>query len=237
MAKINAARNTAADLRTAYLIAFDNFSTDPIEVGNAVNGNSRYGRELLGTLVNANLVCTTLVNNADMVWQCFDTYDNVNRAQAEATIDAWLATWTEETPAPKAKANPANLPECRCGCGEPILNSARDYRPGHDARHAGLVARAIAAGGSADLLDALPSEALKTKARAHAARLGSAPTKADRKPKKAKLAEIVDGTVKIGRWEYRANRNSDTGEVFYMKKGANVATKATPKQATAFIAK
>lgn len=36
---------------------------------------------------------------------------------------------------------------CRCGCKEPIAPK-RTYRPGHDARHAGAVARALLANDS-----------------------------------------------------------------------------------------
>lgn len=56
---------------------------------------------------------------------------------------------------------------CTCGCGEP---TTRRYRPGHDARHAGRVGRALAgeAGLTADqsqrMLGELPSEALRAKA-------------------------------------------------------------------------
>ncbi len=51
---------------------------------------------------------------------------------------------------------------CLCGCGEP---TARNYRPGHDARHVGQLARAVVAG-AADkraALRALPTEALRAK--------------------------------------------------------------------------
>lgn len=60
---------------------------------------------------------------------------------------------------------------CHCGCGEQIGPKAT-YRPGHDARHAGMVARAIAAEPKQEktLLLALPSPALRTKAQRAAAR-------------------------------------------------------------------
>jgi len=56
---------------------------------------------------------------------------------------------------------------CRCGCGEQVGRRAL-YRPGHDARHASQVGRAMIAAGAEDpvLLAALPSEALRVKARA-----------------------------------------------------------------------
>jgi predicted RNase H-like nuclease len=56
---------------------------------------------------------------------------------------------------------------CRCGCGEQVGRRAL-YRPGHDARHVSQVGRAMMAAGAEDpdLLAALPSEALRAKARA-----------------------------------------------------------------------
>ena len=61
---------------------------------------------------------------------------------------------------------------CRCGCGEQATRPTALYRPGHDARHAGAVGRALIAAGHADpaLLDALPSQALRAKAEAVLAR-------------------------------------------------------------------
>src|SRR4051812_38628717 len=57
--------------------------------------------------------------------------------------------------------------DCRCGCGQQVGRGALS-RPGHDARHASQVGRAMTAAGAADLvlLAELPSEALRAKARA-----------------------------------------------------------------------
>lgn len=46
--------------------------------------------------------------------------------------------------APAASAAPQQR-ECRCGCGEQVQGKRSEYRPGHDARHAGRVAREVAA--------------------------------------------------------------------------------------------
>ncbi|MGY1751162.1 hypothetical protein [Modestobacter sp. SYSU DS0511] len=56
---------------------------------------------------------------------------------------------------------------CRCGCGEQVGRRS-NYRPGHDARHASQIGRAMIAAGAEDpvLLAELPSEALREKARA-----------------------------------------------------------------------
>lgn len=65
-----------------------------------------------------------------------------------------------------AIAHPASG-ACLCGCGLP---TTRDYRPDHDARHASQVARALATSSDLtesereDLLQRLPSEALRAKA-------------------------------------------------------------------------
>lgn len=61
---------------------------------------------------------------------------------------------------------------CKCDCGQVITTKAR-YRPGHDARHAGIVARAIAENPKQAnaLLGTLPSNALQAKATRAAERL------------------------------------------------------------------
>lgn len=58
------------------------------------------------------------------------------------------------------------LPKCRCGCEKTTSGDRTLYRPGHDARHASQIARAILADpGQRDvLLGALPSAALREKA-------------------------------------------------------------------------
>lgn len=50
---------------------------------------------------------------------------------------------------------------CLCGCGEPARVR---YRPGHDQRHVDILVRQVRTGGSVDLLDALPTPALRAKA-------------------------------------------------------------------------
>ncbi len=57
-------------------------------------------------------------------------------------------------------------PSCSCGCGQNVASTTARYRPGHDARHAAAVGRALIAAGHLDsaLLDALPSPALRAKA-------------------------------------------------------------------------
>lgn len=118
-------------------------------------------------------------------------------------------------------------PTCRCGCKARTQNSSSVYLPGHDARHAGQVARAAAARviettptgrpltfaviDDEDMLDGL-SPALKAKATAHIQRLlEKAANKSEKAARVAAQAEgIVQahksaqkvGSVKIGRWTY-----------------------------------
>ncbi|QDH48241.1 hypothetical protein SEA_MAMAPEARL_53 [Arthrobacter phage MamaPearl] len=95
---------------------------------------------------------------------------------------------------------------CTCGCGEATSSAKTMYKPGHDARHAGNVARAMAAdyndAGNADKLSALPTANLQHKAKMMAARLVSkeaakleraASRKPSDKPAKPakKIAEVV----------------------------------------------
>ncbi len=235
-----AAKNLEHDLRVAYMLGFDNFSTEPVEVGNAVHSNSRYGRELLAVLVNkAGLMCTTRVNGTDEVWQCRETYDNTTRGAALDTINAWLAANMTTQAADKAlktkntpnNTNPAGLPNCLCGCAE-ITNRNRNYRPGHDARHAGRVGRALAATGNTELLAALPTAALRLKAQAVA--LKAAEGKA--KPAKAirpEEAEPILGNIKIGRWTYVASKDG-FGRVQY-KNNKGETKVADSKQALRFV--
>lgn len=97
-------------------------------------------------------------------------------------------TENQTTSTKPAKTTTTNL--CRCGCGESTSSSRTQYKPGHDARHAGIVARDIASSAqpffervTAD--SDLGSQALIEKAHAMAERLLAKATKtpADRKPK------------------------------------------------------
>ncbi|WP_454175063.1 hypothetical protein [Gordonia sputi] len=78
-------------------------------------------------------------------------------------------TWATEAPAAittstEAKRSGKKAPAaCACGCSE--VTSGGRYRPGHDARHAGNLVRAVLAGQveMADALDAVASDALRAK--------------------------------------------------------------------------
>lgn len=53
---------------------------------------------------------------------------------------------------------------CLCGCGEEVRTKRAQYRPGHDSRHVGMVARRVVLTGDEKILDELPSEPLRARA-------------------------------------------------------------------------
>lgn len=217
----------AAELRETYLHVFDSFATTPTEVAAEVDGvnNVRFARELLGTLVTAGLVAEG-EGDEGAVWQTYpDTYDSINRDEAERLIDTFLNTASKENtmstatktrPAPKAKDE--GFHPCYCGCGDNVPSKSF-YRPGHDARHAGVVGRKVAETGDTDLYSDLPSDRLVQKAQGIASK---AKEKADAKAQRAAEREakknapqVVEGTIKIGKRAGVKARQFDTGEVEY----------------------
>lgn len=227
------ANHLAEDLRETYLLAFDQFSVDPGDVVDGVANvtNTRYARELLGVLVNANLLCVTDVNGEQDVWQVIDpgTYDSNTREEAEATINAWLkqndlniaVAKTKETKVSSTDPAPAKTIEfrhCNCGCGENVPPKSW-YRPGHDARHAGQVGRFIASNPGDNVvrkqaLDALPSPALKAKAmsiaetaaKKHAAKAERAIARGDKPKPIERTAPYVEGKIKVARKAFPARK-------------------------------
>ena len=134
---------------------------------------------------------------------------------------------------------------CRCGSYTNIPESA--YLPGHDARHAGNVARGLVQTVTAEQYDALinqlPSVALRAKARDIAASLSlKAQAKADRKAARAarkmtlvqEIEASINGTVKVGRWEYPAQQAPD-GSVTRNEK-RDMSGGWVPAEAADFIA-
>lgn len=225
-----------ADAKSALKVAFENFSTTPTELATEMKINTRYARELLGLLVKSGLAVDTEVNGSDQVWQSVKTYDHHTWIEVEADFDRIFTVEATPTAAAKARrtgtetaTNPAGLPSCLCGCGG-VTNRNRNYRPGHDARHAGNVGRAVAAAAPADrkaLLDALPTDALKAKA----LKVAEKPAKGSRK---ASQPQPVRGQVKSGRWSYKAQREADGTVVYNDKKGASHI--ASAKVAATFVA-
>lgn len=142
-------------------------------------------------------------------------------------------------------ANPAGLPLCLCGC-EQVTKRDRNYRPGHDARHAGIIGRKMALNpGDADnLLVELPTQALQLKAERVAAneaaraekKANKASRKASREAAKATVELVptfpVPGTLKVGRWTYQAQQEADGSVVYTTAKGETKM--ATAAQAEKF---
>lgn len=123
---------------------------------------------------------------------------------------------------------------CMCGCGAFTNSTKSSYLPGHDARHAGQVGRAMAQADSpahrTELLATLPSTSLQYKAERVAEKVSDqAQAKAERAARKAeratssstretrkrgKVVESVEetfteGSVKVGRWTYPARQYND----------------------------
>lgn len=238
------------DLKVTYMIAFDSFAIGSEDIVDASKGrvNSRYAREMLGVLTNAGLLVRDENEDGLDVWQVAipGTYDDNSREEAEVVIDEWLSKHTApiEKPAKPAKdkkSSPKSAPNtkdegyhpCYCGCGDNVPAKSF-YRPGHDARHAGAVGRAIAVvllekgehqPGSdrevEELMSALPSDRLVAKAKGIASKAldkeqAKAQRAADREAAKAekaaaKEAEVVmtEGTTYVGKNEVIARRVED----------------------------
>lgn len=222
-----------ADLRMVYLAIFDNFA---LNIGDIVDldniGNYRYARELVGVLSNQGLIAEQDVNGEEIVYQTYpDTYDNIDRAEAERRIDEFLnkaipaTTTASPNPTKKERKMTAtttapkstDLRTCTCGCGENVAGKS-NYRPGHDARHAGNIARAAFAlrkdgqttAEAEAQINSLPTDALQAKARGMIAgwqakdnaKAARAQAQAQAKAKDADVPEFTEGTMKKGRWEY-----------------------------------
>lgn len=99
---------------------------------------------------------------------------------------------TEQAVAPSNSPAPAPV-KCRCGCGDEA-NLGRSYRPGHDARHASAVARAVIEDkpGAQEAMDLLPV-ALKAKA---ARMVSNHATRAAKKQAAAELRAQMQAELK-----------------------------------------
>lgn len=108
--------------------------------------------------------------------------------------------------------------QCNCGCGEATQSAKSLYRPGHDARHAGLVARDLFASSTEGYerqhaLEDLGSDALRAKALKIAERLtAKAQAQADRAAAKGSKWTEAE-SVKRGRWTYPTRTNGKVTQV------------------------
>lgn len=207
-------RDLHADVRAVYLHAFDVFAADVNDLAGVIGSGTRRAREIADLLTSkAPSYFVESTTDAGRFWQTYNTYDSHTREQAETEFDELVWPLVSATPAPAAKATPTGT-ACLCGCGAATGKKSL-YRPGHDARHAGMVARGEKA------MDTLPTQALKDKAAAIIA------------GRRAKAAPVVEeGTVKVGRWTYGATREGST--VTYRLKDAREVRVATEKQALTF---
>jgi hypothetical protein len=87
------AAKTSADLRenlrTAYLIAFDNFATDAKEIADALQTDTKHANAVLQALLNKNLLAEPDHVNGEkkLTWQAQETYDSITRRQAIARFN------------------------------------------------------------------------------------------------------------------------------------------------------
>jgi hypothetical protein len=257
------------DLKRVYLnIHASAITTELPQIATDLKLKRSYVAELVGILenhadndgnpfVHVNLRAGEENNDTPHDWfSTFHTVDDHTDDDAADWFDRHFPI--QETPVPSQKTpatgsatkrdpNPADLPLCLCGCGFPVNNRKRNYRPGHDAKHAGVVARAMAATSDLDkrdrLKDALPTDALKWKAASMADRLIAKGRKED--PNTVPIAKVMEqakadyiqkvtfetGTVKRGRYSYDAERNKTSGAVTWTdKKGVDqVADEKTAK--------
>lgn len=217
---------TGQHLRDAYLHVVDYTATNPTDMAEEMDINVRYARELMATLKAGGLLTIDTVDGED-IWQPSEGHpEDLDPDLAQSIIDEWLVkngqiedddpepepeptskTKAKPAPKPKPQANPADLPLCKCGCGTPVGRKS-NYKPGHDARHAGNVARQIADNpGERDMLLAtLPSDKLRVKARDMADRLlakdASGSTSGRKSATKRIVVEETLGQVKRGKTWY-----------------------------------
>lgn len=275
--------NVVNDLRTVYLFVHASAIVASVpeiiegtEVGTrSGRANRRYVMELLHVLmsVEGDDGAPLVVINEEPphsgdpddphTWYQVDkTVDYHSADEAAEYFDRIMAAYVPPVKKPSKSAprtprnatNPADLPLCLCGCGEPVTNRKRNYRPGHDARHAGQVARELVemmklgtnSQARKKMLEGLPTDSLRAKAAAMADRISAkatmtrkstTPSDARRKEvlaEESAKAKLVAGKVKVGRWSYPANRNLINDEVVYTQKGESKV--ADDKVAATFIA-
>lgn len=262
--------NQREDLRNVYLAVHGSaITTDIPDVAAKLNLKRQYVKELIGVLeghkdthgnqfVYLNLAAGEENNDTPHDW--YSTHFTIDDHSAEDAAAWFDAHFPIPTPQDLVKTK-TNLPGpnatgpkpvdgkgfaiCLCGCTGHV-NKGRNYRPGHDARHAGMVARQMAefpgvsnTDKRASMLDVLPTDALRWKAATMADRLLAKNAKQRVEPATEQVAKVVfeQGTVKSGRWTYEAERNSVSGGVTYKKKNDPAWHVATDKVAATFTPK
>lgn len=109
-----------------------------------------------------------------------------------------------------SNAIPTQVGKCLCGCGQNVRNERVHYRSGHDARHAGIIARRVYEERNPDLLNQLPSQALRDRAQ----RMVDALVERYRAPitepreVQARVGDVIfRGEIKNGKFVYKDQRN------------------------------
>lgn len=228
----------AADLYSAYRFILTRPSTLPSDLADEFGHNMRYSRELLGALTGAKLIVLDTSTDFDYFVAKPVPEDKQDAVFAKAfKVDKPVETATtpkgKSKPAKPAKPASKDYHPCGCGCGENVPPKS-NYRPGHDARHAGAIGRQIASHyvtgeplyDRRDYLDLLPSDSLKAKAE-RVAETAIAKIEAKNAKAAAKANHTVEGTIKVGKTEQAAIKDTNTGEVTYLKDGAWVMASAT----------
>lgn len=241
------------DLIKAYEFVATKDQFLPSDIADHFGHNMRYSREIIGVLLEKKL--TYLDSSGDMDYYKPTLPKDIATLREfglkrlglkeDAVRQPKPAKATKATKSAKPPANGKDFHPCLCGCGENVPPKS-NYRPGHDARHAGVIARAVAETGDTGLYGDLGSDLLREKSTAMAARIvakagkkaiksGKAPTlkPADVRtvdPGNDGTEETEDGTVKVGKNEYAAVRYLMTGKVEYFD-GAEtkVASKTAAK--------
>lgn len=267
---------TREDLRKVYLHIHASAIVDEIpEIAADLNLGRRYVNELVATLqaikdedgqalVHINWKAGEGGNTGVHDWYSTGyTIDSHTPEQAAEYFDRVVPEDVKlvETKAPTPRTpqnatNPAGLPMCLCGCDKPVTNRNRNYKPGHDARHAGAIGKLLGQMNPevdeenwTTMLGLLPTQALQAKADAMGRRLAVKRIEKVEKSVKGAAKEILavdpgkttgiakveflSGKIKIGRWEYNAEQNSKSGTVTYTN-GKGEVKVATEEQAKRF---
>jgi hypothetical protein len=86
-ARLAAAKYDREQLKTAYLLAFDNFATDAAEVAEALGIKPAAATKLLRAMENVLTTSLHVNDERKLTWQAMTTYDDIDRAEAERRFD------------------------------------------------------------------------------------------------------------------------------------------------------
>lgn len=198
-------RNHRTDALTAFTHILGHPGADVMDVAGALGSGARTAREV------ATLLLGMLAIEGDDATGGYRACAGLTVEDVAAAWDARVAAAANEAAAKGEDLGDAtrvgNMRKCRCGCGAYTNHPTSTYLPGHDARHAGNVARAIVADPTARIsqLQTLPTERLREKASALVERWVAKAAAKDATPART----FVPGSVKVGRWTYPARSWSD----------------------------